>query len=380
MKQTKLVASIMAFFMALATVTSCTQTGENSTADSANPADTLPELKGDDGLNRAARFYAGVSREGVDMLSADAQEWEKYSKDMKKLTNISFKTLGQVDSLAKADFSDFRDSVDLVFYPFSAADFLYPITLFPNADTYLLCGLEKTGTPFSTDIKTNYDQYEAYHKALSTFLRISFFVTKNMKNDMDNELIDGTCPIITMLMATAGYDIISIENLQIDDDGNLLPGDGKGTVMKYKFFRQGSKHEQTLYYVSADVANSRIDPRVKRYVEKSLPNHTVGTYLKAASYLMHMPGFSLFRDYIVDYSQYIVEDDSGVPYKYLTDKYDITLYGVYKRPLMVFSDSCIQPDLDKAYKAHAGEVKRLPFLIGYNSPSNWLCARRIQGK
>ena len=378
MKKTKIFIPLIATLMAMSVATSCNQQGTGSTTDNPNGIDSaaLPALKGDEDLNRAARFYGGISNEGIAMADSDSRAWNDYSREIKKLLDISSKTRHKVDSLVAADFSDFRDSIDMVFYPFSSADFLYPITIFPNADTFVLGGLEKTGSPFGSKIKTNYTHYQAYRKALSKFLRISYFVTKDMKEELDNEELVGVCPIISMLMASAGYEIISINNMAIDDSGQLIPGDGNGNVMEFKFFRTGSKHEQTLYYLSADLANSRTDENVKKFIETTLPGHKVATYLKAASYLMHMPGFSKIRDYITDFSQYIIEDDSGVPYKYLTDKFDVTLYGVYKRPLSVFTDSCIQHDLDQAYKANASQVRKLPFYIGYNTPSNWQCARR----
>ena len=375
MKKFKITGIIATMLLAVVALSACSSgsAGQNGGADA---SDTLPTLKGDDKINRATRFYAGIDKSGIGMSEENAKAWDGYSKEIKGLLDISSKTRSQFDSLVRADFSDFRDKVDLVFYPFSGADFLYPTTIFPDADTYILFGLEKTGSPFSTDIKTDFAQYESYRKALSSFLRLSYFITKDMKNDMDNDNLDGTCPVLSMLMATAGYEIISIENMKIDDSGKLSQADGTGNVMRYKFFKAGSKHEQTLYYLSADVGNPRFDPKVKKFIEVSLPGHTVATYLKAASYLMHMPGFTMIRDYIVNNTQYIVEDDSGVPYKYLADKFDITLYGIYKRPLAVFTDKCIQPDLDSVYKANVSSVKPLTFRIGYNNPSNLLVGRR----
>lgn len=387
MKIAKLSAVLMmAVIMATATVTSCKNGGGSGSASGSDSTTTavdsasLPELKPNESINRAARFYAGIAKDGVTMQGSDAQAWEKYSNEINGLLKISKNTRTAMDSLAKTDFSDFRDKVDMVFYPFSGADFLYPITLFPNADTFVLCGLEKAGSAFGDNIKSGYALYESYRKGLATFLKSSFFVTKDMVNDFDNDQLDGVCPVIAMLMATADYQIISIDNKAIDENGKLIDGQGKGNVVQFKFFRTGSKHEQTLYYVSADIEDNRCEPKVNKFFETMLAGHTVGSYLKAASYLMHQSNFSHIRDCIVNNSQFIVEDDSGVPYKYLTDKFDITFYGIYKRPLAVFTDACIQPDLDQAYKDNAGKVKPLPFRIGYNNPSNWLCARRKASK
>lgn len=385
MKQSKLVVALLAVLFTSSVITSCRQGGAGTSAGNDSTkvevdSASLPELKGDASINKATKFYAGISKEGINMSATDAESWDKYSKEINRLLTISKTTRVLVDSLVKTDFADFRDKIDMVFYPFSGADFLYPITIFPNADTYVLCGLEKIGTPINTDIKTNSAHYQSYRKALSTFLNISYFITKDMVNDMNNNELDGTCPVISMLMATDGYEIISIKNKKIAEGGQLVDAEGMGNVMEYKFFRKGSKHEQTLYYVSADLEDKRKDENVYKFFANNFKNHTVASYLKAASYLMTQSNFSIICETIVNNSQYIVEDDSGVPYKYLTDKFDVTLYGMYKRPLPVFTSSCIQPELDQAYKDNADKVKPLPFRIGYNNPSNWQCARRKSGK
>lgn len=376
MKKRTFTLALMAALITMAVITSCKSTTGSQSSTSAATSDTLPELKADESINKATRFYAGLSKDGIEMNAKDAEAWEKYSKEIKAMLHAAGKTLTMVDSLAAADFGDFRDKIDFVFYPFSGADFLYANAIFPDADTYFMCGLEKVGSTLGTNIKTDPAHYASLRRALISLMKNSYFITKDMKNDLDNEQLDGVCPVLTMLMAAAGRQIISIENMMIDDNGNLVPAHGNGNVMKYKFFKQGSKHEQTLYYFSCDVNNLRMDPKVRKYLTLTLPKHNIATYLKAASYLMHMNNFSDIRDFIVNNSQYVVQDDSGVPYKYLTSDFNITLYGSYKRPLPVFTDGCVQHDLDSAYKANAASVKPLPFRIGYNSPSNWLCARR----
>lgn len=42
----------------------------------------------------------------------------------------------------------------------------------------------------------------------------------------------------------------------------------------------------------------------------------VNTYLKGASYLLHRNSFSLIRNIILDQSEQVIQDDSGVPFKW----------------------------------------------------------------
>lgn len=355
----------------------------NASDNDSTGVDSLQEVKelvADTALNRATRFYAGISCDGVEMSASDKSAWEHYSKDIATYIKRSMNTRMMVDSLARNDFKDFRDKVDYVFYPFSGADFMYPITIYPDADTYFLCGLEKPGSLISDNINTNFSHYEAYRAALATFFRASYFITKEMHGDFHNKELDGVCPVITMLMAVAGYDIISIEYKQFAADGSIVAGDEKSNMVEYKFFRPGTKHEQTLYYVSGNVADDAFDANMKAYLDKTLPKHKVGSYLKAASFLMHHANFSTMRSYIIDNSMAVVEDDSGIPYRFFTDNFDVTLYGIYKRPTNEFSPKCYQPDLEKLYHDNAKSIYRLPFRIGYNYPSNWLVARRKANK
>jgi hypothetical protein len=71
--------------------------------------------------------------------------------------------------------------------------------------------------------------------------------------------------------------------------------------------------------------------------------------LKAASYLNSRDYFSKTRNYILKSSNMVVQDDSGIPYKYFIDgTWDVKLYGGYKKVIPLFS-SRIQPDMVRAY-------------------------------
>lgn len=337
--------------------------------------EAVAELKGDAAINKALRFYAGISSEGINMTKQDSTSWKTYSNTISQYIARSKNTTNMVEQIASNDFADFRDKVDYVFYPFSGADFMYPITLFPDADTYFMCGLEKTGTPIGSEINTKYSHYEAYRQALQTFFRASYFITREMQGDFHNKELDGVCPVMTMLMAVTGHEVISIKYKNLDNEGNFVDTDEKSDILEFKFFRTGTQHEQTIYYVSGNVENKAFDPNLQKYLDKTLPQHKVATYLKAASFLMHYGGFSMMRDYVLNNSLAVIEDDSGIPYHFFTD-YDVTLYGKYKRPTNEFPAMCYQPDLEKLYHDNAATIKPLQFRIGYNYPSNWLCARR----
>lgn len=374
-----LLPAFAAATIALGALTACNGTKpSDATADSTAVSEAnLPDLHGDDAMNRALRFYAGVSKDGVQISDADASAWDNYSATIRRLVETTATTRQQMDSIARGDFADFRDSTDYVFYPFSAADFLYVNALFPDADTYFLCGLEKAGTPIDGNVDASFAHYEAYRQALDIYLRKTYFVTKNMKFEFDNDQLDGVCPVVTMLMAVGGREVISVEQCTFDAEGNIVAAEpGKHNALRIKFFKPDSKHEQTLVYASGSVANGDFSPNLKKYLDRELSQHHVSTFLKAASFLMTQDNFTEIRDYILRYSQAVIQDDSGVPFRYFADNFQCTLYGAYVRPLAIFSDKCVQPDLAQRYKDDAANVHPLPFNIGYSSPSSWVCARR----
>ncbi len=383
MKKIKLFIALFLLGFVSLIETGCSKctSGENTETDSISGKEEkpMPELTAAPKLNQAARFYAGMSNEGIEMTDSDSRSWHQYNNNLKQLLTRSDVITNGLDSIAKTDFSDFRDKVDYVFYPFSGADFIYPTLLYPDADTYFLCGLEKTGTPISGEVKTSYDHYEAYRNALTTFLRFGYFITKDMHNDLHNEELDGVCPVISMLMAIRGYEIISIKYVKLNETGDFTETDSPSDAIEFKFFKSGTRHEQTLYYLSDNVENKSLDANLKAYLDKTLPKHTVGTYLKAASFLLHWDSFSIMRDYILDHSMAVIQDDTGVPYRFLKDKFDVTLYGKYAYPSSEFSTKCGQPDLEEIYVTNASTIHPLPFVLGYKYSHNLICARRKAG-
>jgi hypothetical protein len=94
--------------------------------------------------------------------------------------------------------------------------------------------------------------------------------------------------------------------------------------------------------------------------------------------MTHHREFSVIRDLVLNNANTIMQDDSGMPFKYLVaDTWKVQLYGKYTQPFGVFK-YWAEPELAKAYSEPG--VKPLPFRIGYGYsaiPSNELVARRV---
>jgi len=106
---------------------------------------------------------------------------------------------------------------------------------------------------------------------------------------------------------------------------------------------------------------------------------TVNTYLKGASYLMHKDYFSLVRKVILNQSEHVIQDDSGIAFHYFLDdnsKWNYSFFGQYLKPIPMFAEF-YQKDLDSLYKKQG--AKPIGFGIGYNfkdKNSNFMIATK----
>jgi len=341
--------------------------------------DTDKELIADTQINQTAGFYAGISKEGIEMSAEDSVAWERYSKEIaKSMEKLTSSTLAPMDSLMSNEMNDLRKKCNYVFYPFSGADFIFPYQLFPDADIYFMIGLENVGTTIKT-LKTDFKQYDSYRNALKTYYENTYFTTKDMKVNLNTDEIDGTVPVISMLMASDDCEIISAHHMAFADDGHIENTDSKTRLMEIKFFRKGSKHLQTLYYFSANINDRGLEENFQMYMDKVMPQYHVVTYLKTADYLMRRNDFVRIRTNILDHSMAVIQDDSGIPFRHFDmDKWNFTFYGRYVKPQPVFDADAYQEELMEEYNDSCNNIHPLNFNIGYSRPSNWMVARRTK--
>ncbi|MEY4571533.1 MAG: hypothetical protein RLZ10_744, partial [Bacteroidota bacterium] len=85
------------------------------------------------------------------------------------------------------------------------------------------------------------------------------------------------------------------------------------------------------------------------------------------------PDFTTIRDLIVANTYSIMQDDTGVPYRFFEpSKWNFRHYGSYTQPIALFSGRG-QVDLRNAVK---GIEKPISFRYGYNDPPNIMIATR----
>ena len=114
---------------------------------------------------------------------------------------------------------DAMQPIPIVFYMFSGPDFLYANQFFPNARTYILAGTEPIG-PLPDVLRFAGPALDPVlqnlQKSLNSVLSFSFFITKDMKTDLEREELKGTLPIFYVFLARAGKTITDITFVTLD--------------------------------------------------------------------------------------------------------------------------------------------------------------------
>ncbi len=284
------------------------------------------------------------------------QAWKR--TEQQQLANIATWAPQVLDGAYQADTT--------VFYMFSGPDFLYAHAFFPNARTYIFCGNEPVGTP--PDLDKIAPQALPYalaniRKSLESVLNWSFFITKEMKTDLTRTDLSGTVPLLYVFLARMRCAIESVTPVTIDREGNLSEGNASEQTPGIRIvFTNGSPSPQTLYYFCSDLSDDGVksNPAFLRFCEKQGRGVSL---LKAASYLMHEPGFSKVREFLLEHSSLILQDDSGIPLRFLAEKgWNVRYCGQYVGPIEIFKQHW-QPDLADNYARQVPSP--LSFGFGY---------------
>ena len=336
----------------------------NTGEPAAEPAEEIPAepLHGPDSLNDAAAIFSGLAVDSTSAYFELTQNavWRSHAKLIGERWAPCKEGLDKVDAFARDTLADLRVRARTVLYTFSGPDLVYPAVLFPDADTIIMAALEPVGKVL-LEKDLNKKTYLRSTPALSTLMKSSYFITKSMKDDLGIEGLGGVTPVFEFFLSRLGYEILSI-------------GYGEPSLVEIKYFHPEENREKVLRYYNVNLRNGGMPEAFKAMLSALDPGTTVGLF-KSCSYCMHEDQYSEVRDYVLDHSFAIVQDDTGVRLKLLQDKgFDVKLYGKYTHPLAVFGEAVYQSDLTAAYKSScAGEVD---FRFGYNHTPAVMIARK----
>jgi hypothetical protein len=311
-------------------------------------------------------------------VDIDSAYWNKYHNQVgTAFSKMEERRLVPMQKWMDSISSDNINDTSLLFYPFSGADFLHAYYLFPEANDYVLMAKEKIGdipdiNSMKSDEVENY--LDAVDQSLIDIYKRSYFITKRMRNDTrSGGELNGLLPLFYWFIARTDHEIINVSSVFVDSSSVLkeksintkLPANRIEGV-KFIFRKVGSDKVKSMTYFDCDISNDGFieNPEFKKYLNAVRPGNS---FVKSASYLMHYNSFSDIREMVQQKSQSILEDDTGIPYKYFDSlKWEINLYGLYVNPVKDFSQSRFQTDLNRAY-THADKYRgKLPFSLGYH--------------
>jgi hypothetical protein len=339
-------------------------------------------------VHNVAAYLAGLEPKAETPLAALAAQptWQAFAKDQdKSWAKYRATHTDRMNKWAAIELDSVRQATTTLFYPFSGPDFLNAFTLFPTASTYVLFGLEPVGSVPSRENLANPAILPAVKKSLWSVLNFSFFRTNDMAIDLKSVNLDGTVPLIMLFAARTGNHVLAVRPVQLDAQGQLhevadttRAANSKAIPGAEIKLQAVDGTEKTIYYFSADLSDWKLGTKSAplAYVRTLGP---LTTYVKSATYLMHKSYFSKIRNLVLERSNYLLQDDSGIAMKYFPkNNWQFTYYGTYKRPINLFAKQ-YQPELTTAYHDSLRRARPLPFGTGYNwrqTDSNLLLAKR----
>jgi hypothetical protein len=325
-----------------------------------------------------ARFLAGMQPTPASPLAELAKHpaWERHARWFE--ANWDVLERRQLSKVRAWRDAHLKDRARTLYYMFSGPDFLYANAFFPEAPTYLMSGLEPVGAIPLIGERT-LRSLPRIQSVLASSLQFSFFITRNLREQMQSGELSGTLPILYIYIARAGGTIRGVKLVSLDKDGAVHESNGRpdrGMAPGVKIaFTAGKGTPQTLYYFQSDISNS--GTRYSGFFRFAASLGLGNSLLKSASYLMHSGNFTQVRDFVLQHSLSVVQDDSGIPLDaFKSDGWQLHPFGKYLGPIDIFPGR-YQPRLAALFR----NAPPLEFGIGYRHrgyDSNLLLAVKKQ--
>ena len=324
-------------------------------------------------VNDISRFIAGLPSEtgsNCQRICEEDTNWKNYSVvNSKEWEKVNTNRIQKMDEWAKTSLKEEREKKADLFYPFSGPDILHAITFFPEAKNYYLMALEKCGSlpdinEMDSSAVCNY--VNSLDQSLQDVFNKSYFITKKMRNDLSKDKVNGALPLLCIFLERTGNEVLDTKYYHLNEDGSYKETevDSLKSFVKVDFRKTKTSDVQSVYYFRVNLEDRVFQKNtgLQAFLNKF---DNCNTYLKSASYLLHYKNFNSIRNIILDKSQMILEDDTGIPYKYFTnDKWKLNLYGRYVRVTKDFA-GVFQSDLLDRYQKDSTRTD-LPFSLGYH--------------
>ena len=316
--------------------------------------------------NDVARFLAGMEPAADSPLSGLTRDraWQYHARSLDLAwTGLEQKRLAKIRAWSATHLSQSRP---VVLYMFSGPDFLYVDAFFPNRTTYVMSGLEPVGqVPTITEGLRRSLGYDlaGLRASVGSSLNYSFFKTKQMKDTLNATRYRGVLPVLYLFLARSGKTIHEVTLIGIDAEGKVVPGGARDAAqgVKITFSSGEASPMQTVYYVQTDVSDQGL--RKSGFLKFCESLGDADGFIKSASYLLHGSSFSTMRNFLLDRTVALVQDDSGIPVRFFkTEEWRLHPFGRYRGPIPLFT-ARYQTMLHEVYRR--GNPPQLEFGVGY---------------
>jgi hypothetical protein len=327
------------------------------------------------GPNDIARFLAGMPLSENSPLAPLTRDpaWQEHAAFFEKeFSKLNLRQLQKLHAWEETYLPEAMQPVPIAFYMFSGPDFLYVDQFFPRASVYVLCGKEAMGPPPDPLRIANLPgALGNLENAMKSSLETTYFITKDMKIDLQQQNLNGVLPILYAFMARADKSITRVTFGSLNGSGafqDSAPGKRGGSTpgVRIHYTDNQSGDSQTLYYFTTDISDGGIKstPGFLKFCQRF---GSGSSFLKSSSYLMFEEGFATIRNFILDHSRMIVQDDSGIPLPYFDpNKWNLRLFGTYLGPIELFKQH-FQPRLQELFV----QSNPPPIEFGFGYRWNW---------
>jgi hypothetical protein len=261
-------------------------------------------------------------------------------------------------------------------YPFGGPDVITALRLFPGVDRVVLVSLQEAGRPpdpQGAGLRRLRRLLRLFRSGFQWFAARGFFLTRQLTREFDHGgVVEGITGVLLALAERGGYHVQALVPVTLRADGvgllalPPLPGPRKHwrSVRLVLVHRQSGRRVQ-VDYVRMDLSDRHLKrSRASRQWLESMAANPV--LLKAASHLLQKTFFSVLRGILLRRAPFILQDETGIEYAKLAERFHVTLYGRFLKVNHVFPE-WHQKSLKRAY-VRRKDVRPLPFRIGYQKP------------
>lgn len=335
----RILQSTSAVLLVLA-VSSCAPPAPPPDHDPQDVAPQFQQVAGAATADDVARFLAGKPvRQGA-MLSR-LQQSADYARHEAEMRGVWVTTtrnrLRRMEQWSHENVRPGSSGTRVLFYPFGGPDLMYAEAMFSHLPNKILMGLEPVGSLPPLESLSEAEvmaSLPAYRQATRKQMLASFFVTKEMKTELRASVLDGVTPILLASVALMDGTVEAVYPTRA--------GPYPAVDIRY---RNRVGRTCSAVYVQGDLSNAGFG----KYREFLDSYGRAAAYVKAASYLMHESSFSAVRDYLLTQCDSILQDDSGIPYRFFAPgEWNVRLFGGYQGPIPLFAEYT-QPDLRTAF-------------------------------